>query len=222
MNRWAKSTAGEVLGALLFFALAGAMAFAFSCFLRISVAEMYGKTASDFLLMTTQCALGLAGMTLPVLCERKLGLQLPPFIYTLYYAFLLCAVFLGEILSFYYLVPAWDILLHLFSGAMLCALGFVAADFLNRSSCGAASPALLAAFAFCFSLAAGAVWEIYEYIMDGMLHMNMQKFADARLVAYTGRQALDDTMQDVMADALSALATAFAGYALMRKKRAQR
>ena len=35
------------------------------------------------------------------------------------------------------------------------------------------SPGFVAFFAFCFALACGAVWEIYEFVVDGMLGMNI-------------------------------------------------
>ena len=216
-HKWEKSTVGEALRALLLFALAGSLAVAVSCLWQTSAHVLYGKTSGDFLLMTTQCALGLLGLALPAVMERKLRLHLPPFIYAMYYAFLLCAVFLGEILAFYDLFPLWDVLLHVFSGAMLCALGFVLAK-----KAGLDDPLWAAAAAFCFSLALGAVWEMYEYAMDGVLHMNMQKFADAQRMAYIGRAALSDTMQDIWADALAALCTAAAGYFVLRRKQREK
>ena len=45
-------------------------------------------------------------------------------------------------------------------------------------------------------------------MMDGVLHMNMQKFADENLSPFTGRAALRDTMEDLLVDALSAVVTA--------------
>jgi len=155
-------------------------------------------------------------MTLPAFLDRKWRLQLPGCVFTLVYVFLFCAVFLGEVLSFYYAVPHWDTLLHFFSGVMLGILGFSLARRLNGT---ALSPLLAATFAFCFALAAGAVWEIYEYVMDGILQMNMQKFANAQQVDYVGRRALRDTMKDVIVDALSALLTAAVGYGIVRKRR---
>ena len=217
MHKGDKSTIGEVLRALLLFALAGSLAVAVSCFWQASAYALYGKTSGDFLLMITQCALGLSGIALPAVMERKGRLQLPSFIYAMYYAFLLCAVFLGEILAFYDIFPLWDVLLHLFSGAMLCALGFVLAK-----KAGLGHPLWAAAAAFCFSLAIGAVWEMYEYAMDGVLHMNMQKFADAQRVLYIGRAALSDTMQDIWADALAALCAAVAGYFVLRRKQQEK
>ena len=216
MRRWGKSVSGEILGSLLFFSLAGSAAFTLARYTNQTAAEALYKVHGDYLLMTVQCALAIAAMALPVLLEKRMQLQLPPYLYALYYAFLFCAVFLGEILAFYYLVPHWDTLLHFFSGLMLGLVGGVLARAMNRSA--AVQPLLLAAFAFCFSLAAGAVWEIYEYVMDGLLHMNMQKFADSAMQVYAGRAALFDTMKDILTDAAAALLAAAGCFAQAKRQ----
>ncbi len=74
------------------------------------------------------------------------------------------------------------------------------------------SPFFIAIFAFCFALAAGAIWEIYEYIFDGLLSLNMQKHTLKNGIALVGREALSDTMKDIIVDALSALAVSVVGY----------
>lgn len=216
MRRWGKRTADESVGAVLFFALAGAAVFSLSCYMRLRAgAALYGKVKSDYLLMTLQCTLGLIGMKAPLLLDRRWHLQLPWYIFLMFYAFLFCAVFLGEVLSFYDLFAQWDMALHFFSGGMLCLLGFCIADLPAEKS--NFSPAQKACFALCFSLALGAVWEIYEYVMYGALGMNMQRFGREG-VLLTGRGALRDTMEDLMADAAAALITAGCGYAAMRRK----
>lgn len=216
MRRWGKGTIDEICGAALFFALTGAAVFSFSCYIGLNGAVLYGKTQSDYLLTTVQCALGLIAMALPLRLDRKWQLHLPGYIFLLFYVFLFCAVFLGEMLSFYERVRQWDTILHFFSGVMLCLLGFALAKLLSGKT--KASPLFAACFALCFSLSLGAAWEIYEYIMDGLLKMNMQKFKDEGQMLFQGRGALRDTMEDLMVDALSALLTAGAGFLHLRRR----
>jgi len=216
VRRWGKGTWDEISGAVLFFSLTGAALVAFSNYCQLSYGQtLENKNSSDYLLMAVQCALALFGMALIVIIDRKWHLRLPPAAYGMMYTFLFCAVFLGEVLSFYYLIPLWDVLLHLFSGALLCVIGFVLAELMGKGQ--ALSPLMTAVFAFSFSMALGGLWEIYEYVMDGVLHMNMQKFADARQLPLSGRAALADTMGDLMADALSGACTAVGGYYLKRR-----
>ena len=197
MRRWGEGTTDEALGAVLFFSLCASAGVAL-----LSVVRLGNVGRTDYLLMTLQCALGIAGMGLLRLLDKKCGLLLPGTFYGLFYAFLFCAVVLGEVLEFYYLVPAWDALLHFFSGVMLTYLGFhLAQMYLHARGIACAVAAV------CFSAALGAVWECYEYLMDGMFAMNMQKFMDEGGRVFSGRAAIDDTMEDLLLDMLSAVLT---------------
>lgn len=213
-----KRTSGEIIATILFISLALSVVFALVRFLLAPGVAPAGaehvKVKSDYLLMLTQCVLGLVVMSLPSVIARKWKLGIPNFIYILYYLFLYCAVFLGEVFEFYYIVPHWDTILHFFSGAMLGALGFILVDLLNRDEHVRVnlSPVFVSLFAFCFALAAGAVWEIYEYGCDALMGLNMQKYATEQGVALVGRTALGDTMKDIVFDALAALGVAVIGY----------
>jgi len=181
------------------------------------------RSRSDYLLMLLQCLLGLGVMSLPSILAKKWRLMLPTAIHVMYYAFLYCAIFLGEVFSFYYLIPHWDTILHFSSGAMLAALGFILIDFLNSDEHirVALSPLFVSLFAFCFALAAGGIWEIYEYLADGLLGLNMQKFTLEDGTVLSGRLALTDTMDDLIVDAAAALVVSAAAYisnSMRRKK----
>ena len=93
----------------------------------------YQKVKSDYLLMLTQCLLGLLVMMLPTFVSKKWKIVVPNTIVILYYVFLYCAIYLGEVRNFYHLIPFWDDILHAFSGAMLGALGFILVDLLNKN-----------------------------------------------------------------------------------------
>lgn len=178
----------------------------------------YGKVKSDYVLMLLQCILGLIVMMIPSFIERKLYIDIPNRMEVIYFVFLYCAIYLGEVRNFYYLIPYWDTILHAFSGAMLGALGFCLVIILNDAEQLKfnLSPFFVALFAFCFALAVGAVWEIYEFTFDGLLSLNMQKFALADGTQLVGHEALTDTMKDIIVDALSALTISMLGYYSMK------
>ncbi len=183
-------------------------------------AHLHQMSRSDYSLILLQCLLGLAVMGLPSLLTRKWSIPVPSLICILYYIFLYCAIFLGEVMSFYYLIPHWDTILHAFSGAMLGALGFVLVDWLNDSPDVRVqlSPLFVSLFAFCFALAAGAVWEIYEFSGDGLFGLNMQKYMTDKDVVLIGHEALSDTMKDIIVDAIAAAAISITGYFSIRSK----
>lgn len=183
-------------------------------------AEVHVKTKSDYVLMLLQCILGLIVMMIPSMIEHRFSMDIPNYMEVVYFIFLYCAIYLGEVRNFYYLIPYWDTILHAFSGAMLGAMGFSLVNFLNDSEhIGIQlSPFFVALFAFCFALSAGAAWEIYEFTFDGLLSLNMQKYALESGASLIGREALTDTMKDIIVDALSALAVSAAGYYQLKKQ----
>jgi hypothetical protein len=185
-----------------------------------AVSDVNIKVKSDYVLMLLQCLLGLTVMAIPSIVERKWSIDIPNYMEVLYFVFLYCAIFLGEVRDFYNLVPYWDTVLHAFSGAMLGALGFSLVSFLNEAEQLdiELSPFFLALFSFCFALSVGVAWEIYEFVFDGILSLNMQKYAlpDGSLLA--GHAALADTMKDIIVDAVSALIIAVIGYLTIKGK----
>lgn len=174
----------------------------------------YERVKSDYVLMILQCAFGSVVIFLPSQMKRRFGIHIPDTMETLYFIFLFCAIYLGEVRNFYFKVPFWDLILHSFSGMMLGTFGFILVNFLNdmKRPYLHLSPFFVALFAFCFAVTCGTIWEIYEFLADGVLGTNMQKFITAEGTVLIGREALRDTMEDIIVDFLSALAITTYGY----------
>jgi len=178
------------------------------------------RVKSDYALMLLQCVLGMAVMLLPGILERKLKIVIPGGMLVAFAAFLFCGVYLGEVHYFYFRVPHWDTMLHTFSGLALGAVGLSIIDILNKSESVplSLSPAFIAVFAFCFAVSIGAIWEIYEFAVDSLAGLNMQKYMLESGEMLVGRAALADTMKDLIVDALGALAISIIGYVSMKNK----
>ena len=91
------------------------------------------RTKSDYVLMLIQCLLGIVAMIIPNIVVKRKNVQIPSNMYIFYLIFLYCAIFLGEVRSFYYLIPEWDTILHTFSGIMIGALGFSFVSMFNKT-----------------------------------------------------------------------------------------
>jgi uncharacterized membrane protein YjdF len=183
----------------------------------------YGRMKSDYTLMLLQCLLGIAIMFLPFILEKHWNLAITNRMHILFVIFLYCAIVLGEVRSFYYKIPHWDSLLHYFSGAMLGVIGFSIIDTLNDSKSVRVymTDKFVAVFSFCFALSLGALWEIYEFVGDGVLSLNMQKYALEDGTLLIGRLALQDTIKDLIVDSLGAITVIVFGYVTAgRKKKA--
>ncbi len=213
-----RAKAAKIIGFILFVSLVLSVIYSLIRFFIAPaehvVGEAHEKVKADYLLMLVQCLLGTVVMVLPSVLEKRFKVVVPDTIIILYFLFLYCAIYLGEIHNFYYLIPYWDTILHAFSGAMLGALGFILVDLLNKDQHVKVnlSPFFVAVFAFCFALAVGALWEIYEFSVDSVLGLNMQKHTTESGEALYGIDALSDTMKDIIVDALSALGVAILGF----------
>ena len=183
-----------------------------------TVADSTESLKSDYALMLSQCILGIVAMLLPGMLENKFKIAIPSYMLILYTIFLYAAIYLGEVRSFYYNVPNWDNILHTFSGAMIGALGFSIVTLLNKTEKVpiVLSPLFVALFSFCFAVTLGVIWEFYEFTFDGILGLNMQKFALENGTQLIGRAALTDTMVDLFVDAVGAFIMSVIGYISLR------
>ncbi len=69
---------------------------------------------------------------------------------------------------------------------------------------------------FSFSMMCGGIWEIYEYVTDGLLGNNAQVFE-----GFVGRDAIRDTMLDLVCDFAGAVAGGVLAVFLEKKKAKQ-
>ena len=172
------------------------------------------RVKSDYVLMLLQCIVGLLAMMFPGFFRHKIRLEIPSAMLVVYAIFLYCAIYLGEVRNFYYIVPHWDTILHTFSGLAIGSLGFSMVNLLNKTESLHLSltPFFVALFSFCFSVSLGVIWEFYEFAADGLLRTNMQKFALENGELLIGRAALWDTMKDLMVDMAGAFAASVIGF----------
>lgn len=136
----------------------------------------------------------------PAMLASRLHITLPvPFLVATT-VFIFASVFMGEAFNFYERVWWWDIALHGSSAIGFGLIGFLFIFMLFDGDRYAAPPFAIAFIAFCVGMTVGALWEVFEFLMDSWFGLNMQK---------TG---LDDTMQDIMIDGAGSLLGAWAGY----------
>lgn len=121
--------------------------------------------------------------------------------------FIYATLFLGEVADFYERFWWWDAALHTGSAIGFGIIGFVVLLMLFRSEKVNASPLLISIFAFSFALAIGALWEIFEFTMDQLFGLNMQK------------SGIVDTMWDFIVDAIGAFVASLAGYLYLTKNK---
>lgn len=123
------------------------------------------------------CVLTLFLFTLPSFLERTIRVEIPDTLEVIILLFIFAAEILGEIQAYYIQYPYWDTMLHTLNGFLCAAIGFSLLDILNRNEKlkFSLSPVYLAVVAFCFSMTIGVLWEFFEFSMDQLFLLDMQK-----------------------------------------------
>lgn len=168
----------------------------------ILLGEMVVAAAAGHWLTLFQAAGIFLLMLTPALIRRSYQVYVPLEFDLITILFLFGSLFLGEIRSYYERFWWWDVVLHTASGFLMGLFGFLLVYVLNQEKQArlSLSPVFIGLFSFTFAMSIGAVWEIFEFAMDNLFGMNMQK------------SGLVDTMWDLIVDAAGALVVAVLGY----------
>lgn len=163
---------------------------------------------------------------LPYMLNKSLPAKIPTYMEIFFVFFCFCSLILGDVNNFYGRFAWWDTMLHGISGLMLgiVAYGLI----LPFTKIGQGEPQLsrlaVSIWILCFSVAIGALWEILEFTVDGLFGLNSQEFLESSgtfdqvAVPRIGREALKDTMIDLILNFAGALVTAILAWFDLRRK----
>jgi uncharacterized membrane protein YjdF len=168
-----------------------------------------GRWLSSFLVL-----LIIAALAAPSVFYKKLDLEVPVEFHITAVLFMTASLYLGEVRKFYEKFWWWDILLHTSAGLLMGITGFLLVYLLNeRRQAGLhMKPGFIALFSFSFAVTIGTLWEIFEFSMDRLAGLNMQK------PMLGDPSGLTDTMWDMIVNALGALAVSLVGWRYMKRK----
>lgn len=150
---------------------------------------------------------------------RRIGIPFPRPLGTALVIFCFCALMLGDVADFYGRFEWWDTLLHGLSGILLGIAAYTILDsiWVKISPDKSIRPSQIFTITWiiCFVLAVGSLWEMMEYVTDGLLGLNSQQFLESggtfdETVPLQGREALRDTMEDMLLNLAGAGLTAIA------------
>ncbi len=144
---------------------------------------------------------------LPIAYADRFSIKIPIRFAAAVAVFIFATLFLGEIKDFYGKYWWWDIVLHTGSAVAFGLSGFILIFMLFEGDRFAAPPIAIAFLSFCVAMAIGAIWEIFEFAMDQIFGMSMQK------------SGLIDTMWDLIVNALGALFAAGTGFLYLKGRR---
>ncbi|MDQ2091289.1 hypothetical protein [Marimonas arenosa] len=166
-------------------------------------ALLTGRLPVAFVALAT---LGLSAV--PVVFARWAAVYVPPSFMLAVVAFVGGTLFLGEVYDFYERFWWWDITMHGASALGFGLIGFLLVFMMFQGDRFAAPHLAVAFFGFCFAVAIGAAWEVFEFVMDQLFGLNMQK------------SGLMDTMGDLIVDIIGAFLGATVGWAYLKGRQA--
>lgn len=150
-------------------------------------------------------AMATLGLSLvPVVIARRADIKVPPSFIAAVVVFVGGTLFLGEVYDFYNRFWWWDIAMHGGSAIGFGLIGFVLVFMMFQGNRFAAPHFAIVFFAFCFAVSIGVMWEVFEFTMDQLFGLNMQK------------SGLLDTMGDLIVDMIGAGLGAASGYAYLK------
>lgn len=149
------------------------------------------------------CLLGLGLTRVPAFLAHALRVRQPRGLELGLLVLLIADMTVGNLLGVYGRLPWYDKLLHLGGAILVGWLAFLAIGALQASGRIRLRPWLAGAAVLLLTLGVGALWEIAEYAVDELLGRSAQRAP--------GVAPIDDTMLDLVMDALGGAVAAVAG-----------
>ena len=114
-----------------------------------------------------------------------------------YQVFLILSMIVGSLWQVYGLWQPFDKVIHCASGVLIALIAY---DIFKNSKKQDISLVWIFILTFAVSMMCGGVWEIWEFVTDGLLGNNAQITA-----GLVGREAIMDTMLDIVCDFVGGL-----------------
>lgn len=173
----------------------------FSYFLQatIALAVVISVYEKDWFSVTASAG-ALLLTFIPKIVERNFKIVFPTEFELTIVIFIYLGQFLGSARGYYNKYAWLDEFLHFVSGILVALLGFLLVYIIYYRKGIITSPRFIAITTFFFSLAVAALWEIFEFLMDTFLGLNMQL------------GSLTDTMLDLTFDCIGAVITSICVY----------
>lgn len=109
-----------------------------------------------------------------------------------YQVFLILSLLAGSLWRVYGMWSPFDQIIHFASGVLIALIAYA---FFSDSKKSKLSLAWLFVLTFSISMMCGGLWEIWEFVTDGLFGNNAQIYD-----GFVGRAALFDTMYDIICD----------------------
>lgn len=185
----------------------------------IPIRGNFNSKVPDYLFVLGLSVAFLLEISMPFLAERIFKIYISPGISLVYVIHCFGGTYLGNVANVYYLVPYYDHVMHFIMGLNLSMLGLALVQYFNRNSDGGLDPMFAAAVVLFTGIAITTLWEVFEFVADLILDMNMQRYAYENGELIAGRPALLNTMVDILLNIGGAISVAVPTYYSIKHKK---
>lgn len=162
------------------------------------------ENPSDFVVPLLMRISAIILTVLPYIISKIFKLNYPKIVIIMYYLFLFLSLYLGTFLGLYIQAPLYNRFVHAYGGLFLGIISMFFVRLINKDRTKNLHPMLVFLFVFVFSMGMEACWEIWEFTGDKIFGLNMQVFMKDG-VELVGREALKDTMFDIICNSIGAI-----------------
>ncbi len=121
------------------------------------------------------CILILILFLIPSIIHSKFKIKFSPVLEIMIYILNFSSLILGEVLAFYIHIKIFDTVLHLLYGFVMSSIGFSLIDILNKKQRHNLTNKFIILFCIYYGVTTGVMWEVFEYSMDKIFKVDMQK-----------------------------------------------
>ena len=157
-------------------------------------------------LVFTMAFFGLAVTFVPTIFKILFDKDLPASLEIITFLFIFGLLIFGGVRGLYASFWWWDFLLNFGAAIAMGFVGLTIFHILDKSGYVKSNPLIVMFFTFCFAFSLGALWELFEFVVDVLFGFGLQI-------------GLIDTMEDMAVNFLGALVVSFAGYLRLRSGR---
>ena len=138
---------------------------------------------------------------IPYIFKEFLDIELPAHFEVIVILFIYGTMLFGEVHGFYAEFWWWSVLINFSSAIALGLVGLAVIYSLHKGERIHATPLIMSFFSFCFALAIGTLWELFEFSIDKFFMFNLHK---------------GDPMIDLSVNLFGAILVSTAGYYYIR------
>ncbi len=172
-------------------------------FLTFLVFEIMNLKGESYLINLLELFIGMFILSFPLIM-RRLNIYVNSYLAILWYIFIILSMYVGANFELFKISSVYDKIVHFYSGIVSAIIGLSFVNFDSKN----VNKFKVFVITLSFACLIALFWEICEFTYDGITGDNTQRYNDeTNSYAFEGRQALLDTMLDIIVAFVGALIT---------------